>query len=513
MAAERLASSWRLAGLLGDGVEISEELDVPVSGLSSDSRTIEAGQVFFARRGNVTDGALHIEDAVRAGAAAVVRAGAPAVSRRADGVVEVCVEDVAAAIGAAADRFYQSPSRALTVIGVTGTNGKTSVAHFVAQAFARIGEAPCGVLGTLGQGLPGALRASALTTPDAIAVHRALAELRAQGARHAVMEVSSHALDQGRVAGVAFDGAVFTNLTRDHLDYHDGMQAYADAKRKLFEVPALRFAVVNADDAFGRRLIAARRAGLRTIAYAASGVDGAHAAPRVEGEVERLEARIDTSGDGIAMDIVMHVGGEFGEGRLRSGLIGRFNAYNLLAAMGALLAIGWPFDRALRALASVEAPAGRLQRFGGGDRPLVVVDYSHTPDSLGRALETLRPICRGRLWCVFGAGGDRDRGKRPMMGAAAAAHADVLVLTDDNPRGEDGDRIIEDIRPGIPEGATVHTERDRAAAIARAIAEAARDDVVLVAGKGHENYQEVAGRRLPFSDAAAVRAALEARPA
>jgi len=505
MAAERLATSWRLAGVLGASAGISPEFDVPVSGLSSDSRTLEPGEIFFARRGTVTNGEDHIEDAVHAGAAAVVRAGAPAVSRRADGVVEVRVADVTATIGAAADRFYQSPSRALTVIGVTGTNGKTSVAHFIAQAFAHIGETRCGVLGTLGQGLHGALRTSTLTTPDAIAVHRALAELRAAGACHVVMEVSSHALDQGRVACVAFDGAVFTNLTRDHLDYHGGMQQYGDAKRKLFEQPALGFAVINADDAFGAQLVVERREGVRTIAYTA---DGASAAPATGSNVAWLRARIDTSGDGIALEIR----GDFGESRLESALIGRFNAYNLLAALGALIAIDWPLDRAVSALASVEAPAGRLQRFGGGDQPLVVVDYSHTPDSLARALETLRPLCRGRLWCVFGAGGDRDRGKRPMMGAAAAP-ADVVVLTDDNPRGENGDRIIEDIRPGIPEGVPVYTERDRATAIAKAVAEAAPEDVVLVAGKGHENYQEIAGRRLPFSDAAAVRAALQARPA
>lgn len=506
MAAERLSTSWRLAGLLGDQVAVAEDLDVPVSGLSSDSRTLEAGQIFFARRGTATDGACHIEDAVRAGAPVVVRAGTPGLARRPDGVIEVRVDDVSAAIGAMADRFYQSPSHALRVVGITGTNGKTSVAHFIAQALASAGGMPCGVLGTLGQGLHGALRPSELTTPDAIAVHRQLAELRAAGATHAVMEVSSHALDQGRVAGVAFEGAVFTNLTRDHLDYHGGMQAYADAKRKLFETPGLGFAVINTDDAFGVRLLDALPTDVRVIAY---GIDDTGAADDGASDVARLRARIGEARDGMTLD----VRGSFAEGRLESRLIGRFNAYNLLAALGALLAMQWPLERALRALEPVRAPPGRLERFGGGDGPLVVVDYSHTPDSLARALETLRPMCRGRLWCVFGAGGDRDRGKRPMMGAAAAAHADVIVLTDDNPRGEDGDRIIDDIRPGIPAGVPVRAERDRAAAIARAVAEAGPGDVVLVAGKGHERYQEVAGQRFPFSDAAAVRAALEARQA
>ena len=373
------------------------------------------------------------------------------------------------------------------------------------------------MIGTLGYGVYGALRPSRLTTPDAIAVHAQLDELRGLGVRNAVMEVSSHALDQGRVAGVAFDGAVFTNLTRDHLDYHGDMQAYGEAKRKLFDCATLRYAVINADDAYGAQLLARRRDAVQTVAYGLD--DGAGSTPRSEPGFEpgseqasasqQLRARIIESAES---GVTLSVHGSFGSGELSTGLVGRFNAYNLLAALAVLLCMGWQLPAALRCLSSVKAPAGRMQRLGGAaGEPLVVVDYSHTPDSLQRALESLRAQCSGLLWCVFGAGGDRDRGKRPMMGAAAAAHADVIVLTDDNPRGEDGERIIEDVRGGIPKHARVLVERERAAAINMAVAGAGAGDVVLVAGKGHENYQEIRNQRLPFSDAAAVRAALEAR--
>jgi UDP-N-acetylmuramoyl-L-alanyl-D-glutamate--2,6-diaminopimelate ligase len=508
MAALRLSTSWRLAGLLDGVVAVPDALDVPVSGLCGDSREIRPGQIFVARRGASTDGARFIDAAVGAGAVAVVREGDPGCESRGDGTVDVRVADVVACTGLLADRFFDHPSRDLEVVGVTGTNGKTSVAHFVAEALCAEDETACGVLGTLGHGVHGALRPTQLTTPDAIAVHGQLAELRAAGARKAVMEVSSHALDQGRVASVAFDGAVFTNLTRDHLDYHGDMDAYGDAKGRLFERDTLRYAVINEDDAFGVDLLEGHREGVRTIAYGIE--DDDQSSPAGSGH-ERIRASIDGVG---AAGLALSVHGAFGEGRLESALVGRFNAYNLLAALGVLLCMDWDLEPALRRLASVRAPAGRMQRFGGdAGAPLVVVDYSHTPDSLARALESLRAQCAGQLWCVFGAGGDRDRGKRPLMGAAAADRADVLVVTDDNPRGEDGERIVDDICKGIPKGHRVLTQRDRAAAIALAVDSASAEDIVLVAGKGHENYQEVRGTRLPFSDAAAVRAALEARRA
>jgi UDP-N-acetylmuramoyl-L-alanyl-D-glutamate--2,6-diaminopimelate ligase len=513
MTAQRLSTSWRLAGLLDGIVHVPDALDVPVSGLGADSRETLPGQIFVARRGATTDGARFLDDAVAAGAVALVRQGEPGCRRRGDGVVEVRVPDVVACTGLLASRFFDHPSRDLEVIGITGTNGKTSVAHFIAQAIDMAihtaaagaeGETACGVLGTLGHGVHGDLRPSRLTTPDAIAVHGQLAELRELGARKVVMEVSSHALDQGRVECVDFDGAVFTNLSRDHLDYHGGMQAYGDAKGKLFDCSALRYAVINEDDAYGAQLLERHSGGLQTVAYGVDTHAEAALAPR---KTPWLCGRVTNPGDSA---ITLSVRGSFGQGQLASGLLGRFNAYNLLAALGVLLCMDWPLATALRRLSCAQAPAGRMQRFGAAaGEPLVVVDYSHTPDSLERALESLRGQCRGKLWCVFGAGGGRDRGKRPMMGAVAAAHADAIVLTDDNPRSEDGDGIIDEIRGGIPIDFQVLTQRDRAAAIRLAVAGAAPGDVVLVAGKGHETYQESGGRRLPFSDAAAVRAALK----
>jgi UDP-N-acetylmuramoyl-L-alanyl-D-glutamate--2,6-diaminopimelate ligase len=521
MAAERVCgdphAKMHLARLLDGIVEVPDGFDVPVNGLSADSRAVEPGQLFLGRRGATTDGARYFDAAVASGAVALIREGEPACRRRADGVVEVCVPDVVVCTGLLADRFYRHPSRDLSIVGVTGTNGKTSVTHFVAQAIHKAihesdadasavqdGQA-CGVIGTLGYGVYGDLRPSLLTTPDAIAVHAQLAQLRDSGVEKVVMEVSSHALDQGRVEGVDFDGAVFTNLTRDHLDYHGDMQAYRDAKAKLFDGAALRYAVINEDDVYGAWLLEARRAGVRTVAY---GIDSDDRAAPATPEAEWLRAGvIDSSNAGTALS----VRGSFGEGRIATALLGRFNAYNLLAALAVLMCMGWKLPAALGRLADAQAPAGRMQRFGGGPhQPLVVVDYSHTPDSLARALESLREQCNGKLWCVFGAGGDRDRGKRPMMAAAAAAHADTVVLTDDNPRGEDGDGIIDDLRGGIPRDFRLLIERDRAAAIALALAGASPGDIVLVAGKGHESYQEIRGQRLPFSDAAAVRAALEA---
>lgn len=525
MAAERTSEDHRLAWLLEGIVPVPDVLDVAVMGLSADSREIAPGQIFLARSGATSNAVRFFDAAVAAGAVALICEGEPACFARDDGVVEVHVSDIVACTGLLADRFFAHPSRDVAVVGITGTNGKTSVSHFIAQAMARAvedavsapGEGPCGVLGTLGYGVYGALRPSLLTTPDAIAVHAQLDELRDLGVRRAVMEVSSHALHQGRVAGVAFDGAVFTNLTRDHLDYHGDMQAYGEAKSALFDCATLRYAVINADDSFGAELLARRRDAVQTVAYgvdagAGSTAGSAPGSAPGSGQAsasQQLRARLIESADG---GVSLSVHGPFGSGELSTGLVGRFNAYNLLAALAVLLCMGWQLPAALRCLASVQAPAGRMQRLGGAaGEPLVVVDYSHTPDSLERALESLRAQCSGALWCVFGAGGDRDRGKRPMMGAAAAAHADVIVLTDDNPRGEDGERIIEDVRGGIPKQARVLVERERAAAIAMAVAGAGAGDVVLVAGKGHENYQEIRNRRLPFSDAAAVRAALEAR--
>ena len=492
----RIEAAHDLATLLGGHARLGAGETRAVTTLASDSRLVRPGAAFFARPGLTVDGAAFVEDAVRAGAVAVVRPGPASLRVRGDGVLEVAVTDIAACLRDAAVRFHGDPSASLRVVGVTGTNGKTSVTHFVAAALQAVTGRPCGLLGTLGYGLYGALHTGLHTTPDLLDVQARLAEVRDAGASHAAMEVSSHALDQGRVAGVRYHTGVFTNLSRDHLDYHADMDAYALAKRRLFETAGLEHAVLNLDDAAGRAFREAIAGRVPVLGYTLEDAEGADIRGRLLG--------MDAGGFHLAVTT------PWGEGEIRSRLAGRFNAENLLAALGALGAQGLALAPVLAALSEVAPPPGRMQAFGGGELPLVVVDYAHTPDALATALAALRPQCSGRLWCVFGCGGDRDRGKRPQMGEVAVRLADRVLITDDNPRTEDGERIVADILAGIP-GAAPAVQRDRAAAIAMAVADAAPGDVVLVAGKGHEPYQEVGGVRRPFSDADCVRAALALR--
>jgi UDP-N-acetylmuramoyl-L-alanyl-D-glutamate--2,6-diaminopimelate ligase len=408
----------------------------------------------------------------------------------------VWIDNLREKLGPIASRFFGDPSSAMTVIGVTGTNGKTSTVHLLAQALHHAGH-KVATIGTLGAGLFGDIAEGMRTTPDAIAVHGLLATFREEGASHVAMEVSSHALDQGRVNAVAFDLAVFTNLTRDHLDYHGTMQAYGAAKERLFAWPGLDAAIINVDDPFGRALAARVHGDVALLRY---GIEHADA--------DLVADAIETGGAGLAFRLRT----PWGEGDVSTRLLGRFNVSNLLAVAACLGRLGLSFAAIRDALAVLEPVNGRMNRLGGQNaRPLVVVDYAHTPDALEQALTSLRAHAHGRLICVFGCGGERDAGKRPEMGAIAEALADLVIVTDDNPRGEDGDTIVAAIVAGLahPERATI--ERDRGAAIALAIREARAGDVVLIAGKGHEPYQEIAGVRHPFDDLAVARAALGAR--
>jgi len=457
-----------------------------VRGLQTDSRRVQPGDLFLAVPGMVMDGRDYIGDAVASGAAAIVYETGDGFALRATPVPVFGVSGLRNQIGVIAERFYGSPSRRLVVIGVTGTNGKTTCTQLLAQA---LDQAPrrCAVIGTLGYGFPGALNASMHTTPDAMTVQRLLADFAEQGAVQVAMEVSSHALEQGRVNGVAFGVAVFTNLTRDHLDYHGDMQAYGKAKAGLFAAEGLKYAVINHDDPFGRSLLADLSPQIRTLSY---GIEG--------GDVRAREVRLLPDG------LWLRIATPEGETELRSPLIGRFNAYNLLAVLATLLALGVNLGEAATRLSRAHAPAGRVERFGGArGLPLVVVDYAHTPDALEKILLALREHARGKLWCVFGCGGDRDRGKRPVMGEIAERLADAVVLTDDNPRHESGDAIIADILGGM--NASPKVIRERKAAIAEAIRHAGEGDIVLIAGKGHEDYQQVGDTRLPYSDRDAVR--------
>jgi len=469
--------------------------------LSSDSRRCAPGVAFFAYPGETADGRSYIADAIGRGASAVVWESAEFAWRAEWNVPNVGVSGLKRRAGTLAHEFYGRPSESLWTCGVTGTNGKTSTTQWLAALLCARGV-KAGVIGTLGNGFPGALAAPVNTTPDALEVHATLAALRNAGARAVAMEVSSHGLAQGRVGGVAFDCALFTNLSHDHLDYHGTMEAYAEAKGMLFDTPGLAAAVLNLDDVFGVQL--ARRLsarGLRTIGYALS-PDAV--AP---GSVSEFVAAREIGFEGEAMRVPLVT--SWGETEARIHQLGRFNVSNALGVLGCLLVHGVPLGEAAALLGDLPAVPGRMQRLARPGGPLVVVDYAHTPDALEKVLQALRPLAHARggaLVAVFGAGGDRDPAKRPLMGAIASRLADRVLLTSDNPRSEDPAAIIAAISAGASGAPLV--EPERAAAIERAVREARAGDVVLLAGKGHESYQEIAGRRLPFSDAALAEAAL-----
>ena len=502
-------SAMRLDELLR-GIASPSHGDIVVSGLTQDSHAVRAGDAFVALAGAKHHGIEFADAAVAQGAVAVLaeqtgtgnrergtgESRGPLVPRSPFPVPAVWIEDLRLHLGEIAARFFNDPSAAMTIVGVTGTSGKTSTVQLLAQAFAQLGKRAA-TIGTLGAGLHGALHAGERTTPDVIRVHGLMAEFRDAGATHVAMEVSSHALDQHRVDGIHFDVAVFTNLTRDHLDYHGTMEAYGAAKAKLFAWPGLRAAVVNVDDAFGRELAMRVPAGVQVIRC---GIDKANADVRA--------SDVHTHSDGI--DFLLAT--PWGEAAVHSPLLGRFNVANLLAVAGVLGALEVPFAQIRAALEALQPINGRMNRLGGGALPLVVVDYSHKPDALEQVLAALRAHCDGSLICLFGCGGERDAGKRPIMGAIAERMADAVIVTDDNPRGEDGDAIVAQIVAGMRAPEHVTVMRDRARAIDLSIARARAGDVVLIAGKGHETYQEVGGARHPFDDLQVARATLEAQP-
>ncbi len=477
-----------------DPAALVASLGVPLHAATQDSRGVVPGALFIALPGERSDGRQYIEQAVERGAAAVVW--------DADGfrwpahlaVPNVGVPGLRAVAGSIAAHVYGNPGAALWVAGVTGTNGKTSCSHWIAQGLTHGGRRAA-VIGTLGNGFPGHLKTATHTTPDAVSLQRELRALHDSGATAVAMEVSSHALDQDRAAGVPFDAALFTNLTRDHLDYHGDMATYGAAKARLFDWPGLAHAVINIDDAFGRDLVErARRTPAQVIGYGIG-----------RGDIAAHDVALGTHGLAFAITT------PWGRAELESRVIGGFNVSNLLGSLGVLLAAGMPLDASVAALTHVEPVAGRLDMLRLPGRPLVVVDYAHTPDALEKVLETLAEVVGhepgARLLCVFGCGGDRDPGKRPLMGEVATRLAHHVIVTSDNPRSEDPRAIIDAIVAGA--GANHEVEPDRAAAIARALELATPDDIVLVAGKGHETTQEIAGHRFPFDDLAVARGLIE----
>jgi UDP-N-acetylmuramoyl-L-alanyl-D-glutamate--2,6-diaminopimelate ligase len=472
-------------------------------GMAVDSRRVENGDVFIAWPGAANDGRRHIDDALSRGAVAALYESGDGFRWPETGQPVFAVEGLRAMAGILADEIYGRPSEKLWLAGVTGTNGKTTISQWIGCTLEALGSR-CGIIGTLGSGFPGALTSSLNTTPEAVDLHRLLAGFIASGARAAAMEVSSVGIDQGRVNGARFDVAAFTNLTRDHIDYHGTMQAYAEAKARFFDLPGVGAAVINLDDDFGVEL-AGRLAtrGMRVI-----GVSLKDRAGTPTGVQKLAGADLRAGPTGLRFDVVW-------EGRqvtLDAYLAGMFNASNLLVLIGTLLARGDDLEDIVQVAKTLTPPPGRMQLVGGNGEPQVIVDYAHTPDALASVLEAARGTARlrgGRLVCVFGCGGDRDAGKRPLMGEVATKLADRVIVTSDNPRSEEPQKIIDDILKGT--GTGVEVEIDRARAIRSAVSAADTCDVVLVAGKGHEPYQEICGEWKPFSDMDQASLALAAR--
>ena len=505
------STSWTLNVLLTDWV--SESLpDTPVSGVSLDSRLIERGDLYLAVDGAVTHGMRYAQAAVDAGAAAVVIASDDVESFadvietiRKRGVPVIAVDDLASQCADIAARFYDYPDRAMTVIAVTGTDGKTSVCRFIAQAFDAVGKR-CGYIGTLGWGLGDQLDSTELTTPDVVSLRRMLASLQREGAELVALEASSHGLAEQRLKGLSIDVAVLTNFGRDHLDYHKTVEHYKASKASLFSWPDLSAMVLNETDSLGRELLAEASSSVRQIAYRAE---------RLGAEIElstQLRDNVlslcacDVKADDTGLSFTLSEGNQ--SSHISTSLLGQFNVDNLLACYASLRACGVAANEACHGLSVVKPVEGRMERFGGQGSPTVVVDFSHTPQALSVAIESVRVHCRGNLWVVFGCGGDRDPGKRAPM-ARAAEQADYVVLTDDNPRTEASEDIIAAAMKGFEKPEDVMVLANRSKAIRHAVSQAKPNDLVLVAGKGHEDYQIIGNTRYPFSDREEVLAALE----
>ncbi len=506
-----------------DVAEMIAALGVNISRLTADSRAVQHGDTFVAYPGTQVDGREFIMQAIQNGANAVIWEAKNFSWGKDWKINNLPINDLRQHIGAIASHVYGAPSSKLWMIGITGTNGKTSCAHWAAQVLQALAlqhakGKKTALLGTLGNGFPGQLQPTINTTPDAILLHQLLAEYVADGAQAVAMEVSSHALQQGRVNGAKFDVAMLTNLSRDHLDYHGTMRSYAATKARLFEWPNLKYAALNLDDNFGADI--ARQLRDKSVEVIGYGLTDEALAM-----AERLGVRMIYGGSlqMSALGLSLQVHSSWGGGTLHSALVGRFNASNLLGVLATLLVSEVNLPDALLELSKVQAVAGRMQTLGGNGLPTVVIDYAHTPDALEKVLQTLREVSTqdaelaqvGKLICVFGCGGDRDPGKRPLMGEIAGRLADTCIVTSDNPRRESPQSIIAAIVAGMDAADKTHPFEiieDRKAAITGAIHSARAIDTVLVAGKGHEDYQEINGIKHPFSDVQVARQALQTWP-
>lgn len=467
---------------------------LPLTDIQLDSRRVGPGSLFVAVRGHQMDGRGFIEQAVARGAAAVLfeedgEFVPPVLSVPCYGI-----SDLPARLSELAGHFYQQPSDRLQLVGITGTNGKSTTALLVANWRTLLGG-KAGVMGTIGNGLFGKLVEAPNTTGSAVEVQATLDALQQEGADLVAMEVSSHGLVQHRVAALQFAAAAFTNLSRDHLDYHGTMEAYGAAKEELIKLVNEPCAVINADDELGRSWLSRYP---KAVAFGVNGPIAHHSGRQLTAQDPQFHQQ----------GFHTQINSSWGNGVLSAPLLGRFNVSNVLAAMGVMLVLGYDFDALLASAPRLQPVTGRMECFGGGDAPLAVVDYAHTPDALEKALQALRVHCEGELWCLVGCGGDRDRGKRPMMAAMAEQYADRVILTDDNPRTEEPAQIMADMVAGLCDPASVQIEHDRVKAIGLALAQASKQDIILVAGKGHEDYQIIGTDKRHYSDRETVAAAL-----
>ena len=478
----------KLLSDLFDGLSMINS-SIAVSGLAIDSREVKPGDLFMAYRGTYVNGIEYIDAAIKAGAIAVAIDAEEIMDETKLSVPLIKVNRLRQQVGIIASRFYEEPSKAIQVIGVTGTNGKTTVSYLIAQTLSMCGKHSA-LIGTLGYGRFKQIESGHMTTPDPIKLHSLFANWRNE-IDSVAMEVSSHALDQGRVAGVEFDIAVFTNLSRDHLDYHHSLESYGEAKSLLFKFPGLKHAVINADDDYGKKLIKELLGKVDLVAYTLNKNQSEYRDIRVVScDVKQLDE----------LTTRLTVESPWGTEVINTSLLGIFNLENILAAFSVLCLTGISTEETAKAISGFNGIPGRMEYFSAKDKPLLVVDYAHTPDALEKALKALRPYCKGKLYCVFGCGGDRDTGKRKQMGMIAESLADNVVLTNDNPRSEKPEHIVKQILVGIKAKDKVTIRYDRSDAITNTFLNADKDDVVLIAGKGHETTQQIGKDLLPFSD-------------
>ncbi len=476
-----------LSQLLQGFTTLSLPNEIDIHHLSLDTRMLERGDLFIAIAGSQQDGRRFIAEAIQKGACAVLTEDTHAAINWQNKVPVISMPGLRNQMGEIAAKFYDFPATTMQMIGVTGTSGKTSCTQFIAAALQYL-NVKCGVIGTLGNGLFGAIEPGYLTTPDAITLQKTFTEFVRQKATVTTMEVSSHSLDQGRVNAIQFDVGIFTNLTRDHLDYHHTMEAYGAAKKRLFDQS--HFAVINADDEFGKQVLQEFSTRDNVYSYSSQNIADVYATD------------LQLNGLGIKANIIT----PWGEAQLDSILVGQFNLNNLLAVITALCLLKYPLNSVMQAVNQLQSVEGRMQSFGGNDhQPLVIVDYAHKPDALEKVLIALRQQCSGKLFCVFGCGGERDRGKRPLMAKIAEQYADEVIVTDDNPRHENAADIVKEILAGFSDVSNVKVEHDRSKAIQDTIRFAGKHDCVLIAGKGAETYQLIGDEKFPFNDAEKVK--------